>query len=348
MDLSNIAMTTDRATLARYAAEVSDAAEWVTDATNRLESAIADYADRVFTDEAAAEAARAGLYHLRRHLTTAEKQLDRLTAAYPSSSPASPQPPRSFGGYANAETQSVIRCIDSDARAVEIARAIVATAWANAADAVAADRAAIVAPRQDAADDLRDWLEEEENPLADSASLFTDLLTHALERVDWRDVADHYAPDPLPSLDPIEDEGPEESEEEAADACPHQWVMIRPMIAGPDGWAKRCKLCDAYIDISAEARAAADAELIDRIGLSMDDLKAHIAAEAAEEEAQEPPAVEPPSAVDAAWIDHNEARNAYHDLPHNTPPSTRRYAHERMESSLEQARRAEERERRRR
>ena len=80
----------------------------------------------------------------------------------------------------------------------------------------------------------------------------------------------------------------------------------------------------------------------------MDDLKAHIAAEAAEEEAQEPPAVEPPSAVDAAWIDHNEARNAYHDLPHNTPPSTRRYAHERMESSLEQARRAEERERRRR
>lgn len=46
--------------------------------------------------------------------------------------------------------------------------------------------------------------------------------------------------------------------------CDHQWVMIRPSRPGPDGWAKRCARCGAYVDISAEARAEAEAEFMER------------------------------------------------------------------------------------
>jgi hypothetical protein len=167
---------------------------------------------------------------------------------------AAPEPVGAYNGYPNGETYSVIRCLDSNAAHIETAAAIVAAAWWNASDEVAADSAAIVAPRADAADALRAWLEEEENPLADTATLFTDLLAHALARVDWGEVADHYAPNPLPSLEPFAGTEEEEAEEEA---CPHQWVIIRPANPGPDGWAKRCKLCGFYWDISAEARQEA-------------------------------------------------------------------------------------------
>lgn len=270
MDLSNIAAVTDPAALAAHAAALDEAAEELHLALTRFTNAFLDYADRIFTDEAEAEEARADLFTLRADLTAAHAAVDRLSAATPAdflpslatlatltpateipngaaasasalvspaiapaTAPATALAARPHGGYANAETQSVIRCLDSNARAVEIARAIVATAWINAADAIAADRAAIVAPRQDAADDLHDWLDEE-NPLAESASLFTDLLTHALERVEWREVADHYAPDPLPSIEPIESEEEAEEEEEEpsitftpiSPICPHCGVDL--------------------------------------------------------------------------------------------------------------------------
>ena len=38
---------------------------------------------------------------------------------------------------------------------------------------------------------LKDWIEEQ-NPLADSASLFTDLLNSALSEVDWQEIAENF------------------------------------------------------------------------------------------------------------------------------------------------------------
>lgn len=38
---------------------------------------------------------------------------------------------------------------------------------------------------------LRNWIEEQ-NPLTESASLFTDLLNSALSEVDWREIAENF------------------------------------------------------------------------------------------------------------------------------------------------------------
>ena len=41
------------------------------------------------------------------------------------------------------------------------------------------------------ASNLKDWIEEQ-NPLAESASLFTDLLKSALSEVDWQEIAENF------------------------------------------------------------------------------------------------------------------------------------------------------------
>lgn len=46
--------------------------------------------------------------------------------------------------------------------------------------------------RQDClASSLKDWIESQ-NPITDSASLFTDLLNSALSEVDWREIAENF------------------------------------------------------------------------------------------------------------------------------------------------------------
>ena len=45
---------------------------------------------------------------------------------------------------------------------------------------------------------LKDWIEEQ-NPLVDSASLFTDLLNSALSDIDWQEIAENF----LTELHPI-------------------------------------------------------------------------------------------------------------------------------------------------
>lgn len=38
---------------------------------------------------------------------------------------------------------------------------------------------------------LKDWIEEQ-NPLAESASLFADLINSALSKVDWHEIAENF------------------------------------------------------------------------------------------------------------------------------------------------------------
>jgi hypothetical protein len=215
MDLSHLAMVTDPDALAAHAVDLDEAAEELHAALSRLNNAFLEYADRIWPDEATAEEARADLLTLRADLTAAQAEVDRLTATTPAQQQSSQRNPDAYNGWANYETWCVALWLSNDPYTDTTAREIVATAWNNAADEITADRTAIVAPRADAADALRDWLRDEENPLADGANLYTDLLGHALERVNWLEVADDFAPDPLPSLEPPSDdeEGEEEGEE---------------------------------------------------------------------------------------------------------------------------------------
>ena len=41
------------------------------------------------------------------------------------------------------------------------------------------------------ASNLKDWIEEQ-NPLADNADLFTDLLNSALSQIDWHEIAENF------------------------------------------------------------------------------------------------------------------------------------------------------------
>ena len=41
------------------------------------------------------------------------------------------------------------------------------------------------------ASNLKDWIESQ-NPIADSANLFTDLLNSALSEVDWQEIAENF------------------------------------------------------------------------------------------------------------------------------------------------------------
>lgn len=125
-----------------------------------------------------------------------------------------------FNGWPNYETWCIALWLDNDQPAYHTAREIVASCWENAAEEIARDRDAIVTPTVDAADALKDWLRNEENPLIETASLYSDLLGAALDSADWMRLADHFAPDPLPSLEPLAtDDGDGDGGEEEVN-CP--------------------------------------------------------------------------------------------------------------------------------
>jgi len=56
---------------------------------------------------------------------------------------------------------------------------------------------------------LQEWIEEM-NPLADDASMFSDLLGAALQEVNWTEIAEHYHAD----MTDDEDEREEENEDQ--------------------------------------------------------------------------------------------------------------------------------------
>ena len=66
---------------------------------------------------------------------------------------------------------------------------------------------------QETAYRLAEWMKsyiEELNPLADDASMFSDLLQSALDDVNWNEIAEHYIDD----LDKTEFEDEDEDEDE--------------------------------------------------------------------------------------------------------------------------------------
>lgn len=91
-----------------------------------------------------------------------------------------------YNGWKNYETWAVALWIDNDQWLQEYAREMaqnVKTNNPNVDDIIT--HAGIMAPL------LKEWIEED-NPLADKATLFTDLLNAALSEVDWYEIAEHY------------------------------------------------------------------------------------------------------------------------------------------------------------
>lgn len=102
--------------------------------------------------------------------------------------------PDAYNGWQNFETWVTALWIGNDPGSDEWAHQLVADAYAAAARAIAQDPAAITAPLSTAADALKDWIEDL-NPLAGQANVFSDLISHALRGVDWREIAEHYHQD---------------------------------------------------------------------------------------------------------------------------------------------------------
>lgn len=117
--------------------------------------------------------------------------------------------PESVNGWANYATWAVNLWISDGPADDEAAHQLVRDAYDNAAAVLAADPAAIVAPLSHAADALKDmvneWRDELAEPVHDRAGkaytnpltsgLFGDLLTYAIDSVDWRELAEHYHDD---------------------------------------------------------------------------------------------------------------------------------------------------------
>lgn len=160
------------------------------------------------------------------NIATTQATTQAATTATTAANVSKPANTDEYNGWKNYETWCVHLWLSNDAYTDTTAREIVAAAWTNAADEVAADREAIVAPHADAADALRDWLRDEENPLSETANLYTDLLGHALARVDWYELAEAFQPDPLPSIEPAPEDD-QEGDERQEGPEPEWWRTER-------------------------------------------------------------------------------------------------------------------------
>lgn len=98
--------------------------------------------------------------------------------------------PDEYNGWPNFETWCAHLWLTNEQEADAEAREIVRASFHDAEQELARNPGAIIAPRADAADRLKDWIADgrEEWP----ASLYTDLINHALRRVDWWCLADHF------------------------------------------------------------------------------------------------------------------------------------------------------------
>jgi hypothetical protein len=91
-----------------------------------------------------------------------------------------------YNGKTNYETWAVALWIDNDQQtygwAREITRDIIKSADPEDKDYTI---------HADVANALKDWFEEQ-NPLSDTATVFTDLLGAALSEIDWYEIAGNY------------------------------------------------------------------------------------------------------------------------------------------------------------
>jgi hypothetical protein len=116
-----------------------------------------------------------------------------------------------YNGWKNYETWNVALWIDNEQGSYSQRQEMAQDAWENAegkrayASQTRLDRAKCLL-----ADSLKDWIEEM-NPLADSASLFSDLMSAALGEVDWYEIAENF-------LEDVDTE--EEEEAEPVEAAP--------------------------------------------------------------------------------------------------------------------------------
>lgn len=116
------------------------------------------------------------------------------------------QNPDEYQGWANYETWDTFCWISSDQANDEQARDIVYQCFERARHTRELDDPnAISTPLLNAADQLKEMVEEWRENVNDRyhpdprkpgplySGLFADLLQHALDRVNWREIAEHYA-----------------------------------------------------------------------------------------------------------------------------------------------------------
>lgn len=96
---------------------------------------------------------------------------------------------QSYNGWSNYETWNVALWLDNDQGTYNYVRELATEARAESAEHQ--DRYDTRTPEGLLADRLKD-LVEEGSPLADDASMYSDLLGAAISEVDWHEIATHY------------------------------------------------------------------------------------------------------------------------------------------------------------
>ena len=110
-----------------------------------------------------------------------------------------------YNGWSNYETWAVALWLDNDAGTYEYVRELTHDTYDNARAEryfTREERA-----RLDLEDALKEYIEEN-NPLANNASMYSDLLSAAISSVNWREIAGNY----IDELDKSEWQGDEETE----------------------------------------------------------------------------------------------------------------------------------------
>lgn len=93
---------------------------------------------------------------------------------------------KTYNGWSNYETWNAALWIDNDGSD---------SYWRERAEELMRDRDS---DRDDAAHDLAKEMEssmDENNPLGDNASMWSDFLSAALREIDWREIAQHFVDD---------------------------------------------------------------------------------------------------------------------------------------------------------
>lgn len=90
-----------------------------------------------------------------------------------------------YNGWKNYETWAVALWIDNEQWSQEYARELAEQATTDSSISEGRTAEGVLA------DTIKQWVEGQ-NPLAETATLFSDLLNAALSEVDWYEIAEHY------------------------------------------------------------------------------------------------------------------------------------------------------------